>query len=74
MMNRSAQDGKWSSLHYGGEGVGFLPSYQGVCGRHGVEETCVTQGDLVLSEGKVWSRYCDTRRRKGGKQGTQILT
>jgi hypothetical protein len=31
----------------------------------------VTQGGLVSSEGKVWSRYCDTRRRKGGKRGTQ---
>jgi hypothetical protein len=24
-MNRSAKDGQWSSLHYGGEGVGFQP-------------------------------------------------
>jgi hypothetical protein len=24
-MNRSAQDGEWSSLHDGGEGVWFLP-------------------------------------------------
>ena len=25
MMNRSAQDREWSSLHYGDEGIGFLP-------------------------------------------------
>jgi hypothetical protein len=24
-MNRSAEDGEWSSLHYGGEGVWFHP-------------------------------------------------
>ena len=24
-MNRSAQDREWSSLHYGDEGIGFLP-------------------------------------------------
>jgi hypothetical protein len=24
-MNRSAEDGEWSSLHYGGEGIGFHP-------------------------------------------------
>jgi hypothetical protein len=29
----------------------------------------VTQGGLVSSERKVWPRYCDTRRRKGGKTG-----
>ena len=37
-MNRSAKDGARSSLHYGGEGVLIHPSYQGVCGRHGVED------------------------------------
>jgi hypothetical protein len=54
--------------------LGSTSSYQGVCGRHGGEEACVTQGGLVLSEGKVWSRYCDTRRRKGGKRGKQTST
>jgi hypothetical protein len=54
--------------------LGSTPSYQGVCGRHGGEEACVTQGGLVSSERKVWSRYCATRRRKGGKQGTQTST
>lgn len=49
-MNRSAKDGARSSLHYGGEGVPAHPLYQGVCGRHGREDNCVTQGDLVASE------------------------
>jgi len=53
---------------------GSSPSYQGVCGRHGGEEACVTQGGLVSSKGKVWLRYCDTHRRKGEKQGTQTST
>ena len=49
-MNRSAKDGEWSSLHYGGEGAWFPPSHHGVCGRHGGEEARVTQGDLVSSK------------------------
>jgi hypothetical protein len=53
---------------------GSTPLYQGVCGRHGGEEARVTQGGLVSSERKVWSRYGDTRRRKGGKRGTQTST
>ncbi len=48
-MNRSAKDGARSSLHYGGEGVLVHPSYQGVCGRHGTEDNCVTHGGLVSS-------------------------
>jgi len=48
-MNRSAKDGARSSLHYGGEGVPVHPSYQGVCGRHGVEDHHVTHGGLVSS-------------------------
>jgi hypothetical protein len=46
-MNRSAKDGTRLSLHYGGESVLIHPSYQGVCGRHGAEEQCVTPGELV---------------------------
>ena len=46
-MNRSAKDGVWSSLHYGGEGVLILPSNQGVCGRHGTEDLDVTPGELA---------------------------
>jgi len=45
-MNRSAKDGTRSSLHYGGEGDLIHPSYQGVCGRHGMEDNQVTHGDL----------------------------
>jgi hypothetical protein len=47
LMNRSAKDGARSSLHYGGEGVLIHPSNQGVCGRHGVEDSCVTLGGLI---------------------------
>jgi hypothetical protein len=31
MMNRSAQDGEWSSLHYGGEGAWVPPRRTRVC-------------------------------------------
>jgi hypothetical protein len=48
-MNRSAKDGERSSLHYEGEGVLIHPSYQGVCGRHGMEDGQVTHGDPVSS-------------------------
>jgi len=48
-MNRSAKDGERSSLHYGGEGVLIHPSYQGVCGRHGMEDRQATHGGLVSS-------------------------
>jgi len=51
MMNRSAKDGARSSLHYGGEGVYIHPSYQGVCGRHGTEDLCVTPGGLMVFPG-----------------------
>jgi hypothetical protein len=44
MMNRSAKGGTRSSPHYRGEGVLIHPPYQGVCGRHGMEEQCVTSG------------------------------
>src|SRR5271169_6336692 len=48
-MNRSAKGGTRSSLHYGGEGVLIHPPHQGVCGRHGTEEQCVTSGGLTGS-------------------------
>ncbi len=51
MMNRSAKGGARSSLHYGGEGVLIHPPHQGVCGRHGTEEQCVTSGGLAQSLG-----------------------
>ena len=50
-MNRSAKGGARSSLHYGGEGVLIHPPHQGVCGRHGTEEQCVTSGGLTGSPG-----------------------
>ncbi|OVE79393.1 hypothetical protein BVY01_02520 [bacterium I07] len=46
-MNRSAKGGARSSLHYGGEGVLIHPPDQGVCGRHGMEDQCVTPGGLT---------------------------
>ena len=49
LMNRSAQGGTRSSLHYGGEGVLIHPPYQGVCGRHGTEDLPVTSGGLAES-------------------------
>ena len=54
--------------------LGSTPSYQGVCGRHGGEEVCVTQGGLVSSKRKVWSGYCDTHRRKGEKRETSTCS
>jgi hypothetical protein len=50
-MNRSAQGGARSSLHYGDEGVLIHPPHQGVCGRHGTEEQRVTSGGLAESLG-----------------------
>ena len=51
MMNRSAKGGARSSPHYRGEGVLIHPPYQGVCGRHGMEEQRVTSGGLAGSSG-----------------------
>jgi hypothetical protein len=50
-MNRSAKGGARSSPHYRGEGVLIHPPHQGVCGRHGTEEQCVTSGGLAASPG-----------------------
>lgn len=58
LMNRSAKDGVRSSPHYGGEGVPIHPSNQGVCGRHGTEDKCVTHGDLVSSGGGTEMGRC----------------
>src|ERR671914_583500 len=54
--------------------LGSTPSHHGGCGQHGGEGARVTQGDLVLSKRQVWSRSCDTCRRKGREQGTQTST
>ena len=51
MTNRSAKGGARSSLHYRGEGALIHPPHQGVCGRHGMEDQCVTLGDLGGSAG-----------------------
>jgi hypothetical protein len=48
-MNRSAEGGTRSSLHYGGEGALIHPPHQGICGRHGTEEQRVTSGGLTES-------------------------
>jgi hypothetical protein len=50
-MNRSAQGGARSSLHFRDEGVLIHPPHQGVCGQHGTEEQCVTSGELAESLG-----------------------
>ena len=50
-MNRSAKEEARSSLHYGGEGDLVHSSYQGVCGRHGAEDLCMTSGELVVVSG-----------------------
>src|SRR5205823_2069563 len=59
-MNRSAQGGARSSLHYGGEGVLIHPPYQGVCGRHGTEEPHVTW----RRTGRVCGRHHSKRAYK----------
>jgi hypothetical protein len=49
-VNWSAKGREWLSLHYEGESIfGSTLPYQGVCKRHGVEDTHVTQGSLVRS-------------------------
>jgi len=50
-MNRSAKGGTRSSLQYGGEGILIHPPHQGVCGRHGREDQCVTLGELIWFTG-----------------------
>jgi hypothetical protein len=50
-MNRSAQGGARSSLHFRDEGVLIHPPHQGDCGRHGTEEQRVTSGELTESPG-----------------------
>ena len=54
--------------------LGSSSSYHGVYERHSREEARVTQGDLALSERKIWLRYCDIHRRKDVKKGKQTST
>jgi len=71
--NRSAKEETRSSLHYGGEGVFVHSSYQGVCGWHGAEDTCVTSGELVgsrVAPGKPSLK----RERKGWRGHTSSRT
>src|SRR3972149_7584645 len=56
VTNRSAKGGTRSSPHYGGEGVLIHPLHQGVCGRHGTEDQCVTPGELPGSSGGTEGR------------------
>jgi len=53
-MNRSAEDGAWSSPHYGDEGAGFHSVAPRCVRATRWGRTSVTQGDLASSEGKVW--------------------
>ncbi len=64
MTNRSAKGGARSSPHYGGEGVLIHPPHQGVCGRHGTEDLCVTPGGLVRSPGGTGERDPISREAK----------
>jgi len=51
MINRSAKGEARSSPHYRDEGDLIHSPHQGVCGRHGTEEQCVTSGGLARSPG-----------------------
>ena len=70
-MNRSAEDGEWSSPHSGAKAHGFHPVAPRCVRATRWGRASVTQGGLVSSIGKVWLESCDTRRRKGEKQATQ---
>ena len=63
-MNRSAKERARSSLHYGGEGVLIHLSYQGVCGRHGVEDQCVTPGGLMAFRVASEKRFHKRKRNE----------
>ena len=53
-MNRSAEDGEWSSPRYGGEGTWFHPVAPRCVRATRWGRASVTQGGLVSSIGKVW--------------------
>jgi len=73
-MNRSAKGGTRSSLHYRGEGVLIHPPHQGVCGRHGTEEQCVTSGGLAESLGGNRSKRTYKRKRSGERSSASSRT
>lgn len=64
MMNRSAKDGARSSWPYDSEGVLIHPSYQGVCGRHGMEDLSMTPGELVVFSSGIGIRSLISRKAK----------
>jgi hypothetical protein len=70
--NRSAKGGTRSSLHYGGEGVLIHPPYQGVCGRHGVEDQCVTPGELAELPGGTGRSDPISESEKGSGAGRVV--
>ena len=77
-MNRSAEDGARSSLHYGGEGVLTHPSNQGVCERRGTEDLDVTPGGLVAFPGGTGitdpiSREMKWERTRGEQSDSRIV-
>jgi len=72
-MNRSAKGGARSSLHYGGEGVPIHPPHQGVCGRHGREDLCVTPGGLASFPGGAGIRDPISRRGEVGSDAMRVV-
>ena len=68
-MNRSAEDGEWSSPRLGAKAHGFHPVAPRCVRATRWGRASVTQGDLVSSIGKGWLEECDTRRRKGEETG-----
>jgi len=50
-MNRSARSGRGRACVYEAKASLIRPRQQGVCGRHGTEEQCVTSGGLAGSPG-----------------------
>ena len=50
-MNRSAKGGTGRACSMVAKAFSFTHPHQGVCGRHGTEEQCVTSGGLTESPG-----------------------
>ena len=77
-LNRSAKDGARLSWHYGSEGILTHPSYQGVCGRHGMEDLDVTPGGLTTFSGGTEitdpiSREAKWERKRGESSDSCIV-
>jgi hypothetical protein len=64
---------------WGRRQLGSTLSHQGVCGRHGVKEPCVTRGDLVAS--RLWQagkptyklRYVKWKAMRGEESDSRIV-